>query len=153
MNFLPENSGSDADTACLRLIQELAWFTDQGDYERALALFDDAAIMDRDGEMFTGVESLRAAFAARPSNRITRHVLTNTIVRAVGPDEAVSTSYVTVYRYVLTHAGDLPPYALSGPDVLGEYRDRFRRRVDGWRLCERVTRTILRFNHSTGSPR
>lgn len=131
--------------ACQRLIHELALHTDAGDYERALDLFSDDAVMDRDGERFSGMDALRAAYAARPVGRMTRHILANTVVRLTGPDDAEATSYVTVYRHTPARPADGPPFRVSGPDVLGEYRDRFRRTGDGWRLVERVTRTILTF--------
>ena len=137
-------SASD-EFACQRLIHELALHTDAGDYERALALFCDDATMDRDGECFSGMDALRAAYAARPAGRMTRHILANTVVRLMGPDDAEATSYVTVYRHTPARSGEGPPFRLSGPDVLGEYRDRFRRTADGWRLVERITRTILTF--------
>ena len=138
----PHEPASD-EFACQRVIHELALHTDAGDYERALALFSDDAVMDRDGERFSGIDALRAAYAARPAGRITRHILANTVVRLRGPDDAEAISYVTVYRHTPARPGSDPPFPVSGPDVLGEYRDRFRRTAEGWRLVERITRTIL----------
>ncbi len=145
MTLLTEGLRLQAESACRQVIHELALHTDAGDYAQALALFADDAVMDRDGERFVGIEALRAAYATRPPNRITRHVLANTVVRLLSPDEAEAISYVTVYRHVRSGADDRPPYAMTGPDVLGEYRDRFRRTAAGWRLSARTTRTILSF--------
>lgn len=145
MTLLTEDLRLQAESACRQVIHELALFTDAGDYARALSLYTDDAVMDRDGERFVGIEALRGAFAARPPNRITRHVLANTVVRVLDPQGAEAISYVTVYRHVRAGTDDRPPYEMSGPDVLGEYRDRFRRTADGWRMSERITRTILRF--------
>jgi len=145
LTLLTEDLRLQAESACRQVIHELALYTDAGDYARALALFTNDAVMDRDGERFVGIEALQSAYAARPPNRITRHVLANTVVRLLSPEEAEAISYVTVYRHVRSGADDRPPYAMSGPDVLGEYRDRFRRTVAGWRLTARTTRTILSF--------
>ncbi len=149
MNLLIEDSlRLLAESACRQVIHELALHTDAGDYGKALALFTDDATMDRDGERFIGIEALRTAYAARPPNRITRHVLANTVVRLLSAEEAQATSYVTVYRYLRGRADDAPPYEVGGPEVLGEYRDRLRLTQAGWRLTERITRTILSFKKS-----
>lgn len=134
----------DIERACAKLIVALADYTDRGDYEAALGLFDADAVMDRDGEHFIGIESLRAAYAARPQNRITCHMLSNVIVEVIDADTAVARSMVTVYR----HRGEgatrpVPPYPLSGPETIGAYRDRFVRTPSGWRLSERITRTLF----------
>ncbi len=130
--------------SCTRLIIALASCTDRGDYEAALGLFDENAVMDRDGQRFVGIESLRAAYAARPQNRVTCHILSNIEVEVLNPQTAVSRSLVTVYR----HHGSgttppLPPYPLPGPETIGEYRDRFVLTPSGWRLSERITRTMF----------
>jgi hypothetical protein len=143
----------EVERACLRVITELALHTDAGDYARALDLFTDDAVMDRDGERFVGMDELRAAYAARPVLRLTRHVLSNTVVRVIGPDEAESISYVTVYRHRMLRSDEAPPYSLSGADVLGEYRDRFRHTSQGWKLAARITRTVLKFGPSHGDAR
>ena len=142
---LSEDDRIAVERACLRIVHEMALHTDAASYEDALALFTDDAVMDRDGERFEGIEALRAAYASRPSGRLTRHVLSNTVVRITGPDDAESISYVTVYRYVRTRPDEAPPYQVPGPEVLGEYRDRFRRTAAGWRLSSRITRTLLKF--------
>lgn len=133
----------EIERSCAKLIVALAQYTDAGDYEAALGLFDDDAVMDRDGERFVGITSLRAAYAARPANRITCHVLSNIAVEALGTHAAVSRCLVTVYRH---HGGDAapkPPYPLPGPETVGEYRDRFVLTPAGWRLTERITRTLF----------
>ncbi len=104
--------------------------------------------MERDGEQFVGMAALRAAYASRPMNRLTRHVISNTLVRSTGPDSAEATSYVTVYRVALPPTKHVPPYPVTGPDVLGEHHDTFRRTEAGWRLSARVTRTILRLGQT-----
>lgn len=137
-------ASDDIERACAKLIVALADFTDRGDHEAALALFDVNAVMDRDGERFLGIESLRAAYAARPGNRVTCHILSNIVVEAVSADAAVARSLVTVYRHRGVGATKpLPPFPLSGPETIGAYSDRFVRTPSGWRLAERITRTIF----------
>jgi len=139
---------SDVERACRRIVHALALHTDRGEYDLALALFTEDAVMERDGEQFVGMAALRAAYASRPMNRLTRHVISNTLVRSTGPDSAEATSYVTVYRVALPPTKHVPPYPVTGPDVLGEHHDTFRRTEAGWRLSARVTRTILRLGQT-----
>jgi hypothetical protein len=129
--------------ACARVILALARFTDNGDYAAALALFCDDATMDRDGEVFSGITALRQAYAQRPANRITRHVVSNIVVQLDGTDRARATSYVTVYRHVVDPDHPEPPYRKAGADVLGQYQDALVHTATGWRLASRTTRTIF----------
>ena len=134
--------------ACARLILDLARFTDDGNYAAALALFTDDATMDRDGEVFSGIAALRQAYAQRPANRITRHVVSNIVVQRDGPAQALVSSHVTVYRHVVDPNHANPPYRLAGADVLGQYQDRLLLTSAGWRLASRTTRTIFQFHDS-----
>lgn len=136
---------SDAiERACARLIIALAVHTDRGEYDEALALFADDAVMDRDGERFAGIAALRAAYAARPAGRATCHVLSNILVTVRDDDSAQSSAYVSVYRHRTPDGRPpRPPYPLAGPETIGEYRDRFVRTARGWRLVERITRTLF----------
>lgn len=136
-------NSEDIERACTKLIIALADYTDRGDYEAALGLFADDAVMDRDGERFVGIESLRAAYAARPKNRVTCHILANIAVEVRSADVAVSRSKVTVYRHHGGATKSSPPYPLLGPETIGEYQDRFVRTSSGWRFAERITRTIF----------
>lgn len=134
--------------ACARVILDLARFTDSGHYADALALFCDDATMDRDGEIFSGIAALRQAYAQRPANRITRHVVSNIVVQLDGPAQACATSYVTVYRHFVDRDHAEPPYQMPGADVLGQYQDRLVRSPAGWRLAARTTRTVFQFRDS-----
>lgn len=139
------NASVEIERACEKLIVALADYTDRGEYEAALGLFADDAVMDRDGERFVGIQSLRAAYAARPQNRMTCHILSNIAVEACNAQVATSRALVMVYRH--HGSGDsrpLAPYPLAGPETIGEYRDRFMLTPCGWRFAERVTRTMFR---------
>lgn len=138
------NASEEIERACEKLILALADYTDRGDYEAALGLFTDDAVMDRDGERFVGIESLRAAYAARPQNRVTCHILSNIAVEASGAQAATSRAMVTVYRHRGSgNSKPLAPYPLPGPETIGEYRDRFVLTPSRWRFAERITRTMF----------
>jgi hypothetical protein len=137
-------TSDEIERACTKVIVALAEYTDAGDYQAALSLFDVKAVMDRDGERFMGIEALRGAYAARPANRVTCHILSNIAIEAVGADAARGRALVTVYRHRGSgEALPSPPYPLPGPETIGEYRDRFVRTPSGWRLAERITRTLF----------
>ena len=84
-----------------------------------------------------GQQQLREGFAERQANRerMSRHVCNNLLVDVVDADHANGVVYLTLYR----HDGDedrrVSP--LPGPQIVGEYRDRFVRTPDGWRFAER----------------
>ena len=59
----------------------------------------------------------------------------NLAVRVTGDDTAEGLSYFTLYR----HVGDKPrvPDLDGQPVIVGQYRDRFVRTADGWRIAHR----------------
>lgn len=82
-----------------------------------------------------GREALRACFGGRPTDRLSRRLVTNVRIDVHGPDAARGTSYLTTFR-VDGHRGEpLPP----GPPVqVGHYGDTFERRDVAWRLAHRT---------------
>ncbi|MDH7798956.1 MULTISPECIES: nuclear transport factor 2 family protein [unclassified Beijerinckia] len=143
-------AADEIEQSCAKLIVALADYTDNSDYEAALSLFDENAVMDRDGQRFIGIESLRAVYAARPVNRVTCHILSNIAIDVLSTQTAVSRCLVTVYRHHGDSATTLqPPYPLSSPETIGEYRDRFVLTPSGWRFAERITRSMFQAGGSS----
>jgi len=70
-----------------------------------------------------------------PRNRLARHCSTNQIVDVVDVDNAVGNSYAMVFRQDDPVEG--VPSGNVAPRSLVEYKDKFRRTEDGWRIAER----------------
>jgi hypothetical protein len=88
------------------------------------------AIMD-------GQDAIRRGFEKRQAvtERMSRHVCTNLKLEILDADHAEGVTYLILFR----HDGE-PGRATSpaeAPDMIGEYRDRFRRTPEGWRFQRR----------------
>ena len=70
-----------------------------------------------------------------PRNRLARHCSTNQIVDVIDADNAVGNSYAMVFRQYDPVEG--VPFGNVTPRSLSDYKDKFRRTEDGWRIAER----------------
>lgn len=122
--------------ACERLVARYSHLIDFGEAGRVGELFTDDGVWTSAEATMTGREQIGAGFGRRQANtgRRSRHVCTNVIIDVVSDDEAEGVSYFTLYR----EDGVTGAVArLEGPQMVGEYRDRFRRTPDGWRIAHR----------------
>jgi len=101
------------------------------DLPALVALFtDDCVVEYGSGEFLRsrGSEALQKSLARMWRWSRTSHHLSNVLIRFEGEDDAVSSSYV--------HAWHERPDG-STATIFGQYRDRFVRRDQGWRISER----------------
>ncbi len=70
------------------------------------------------------------------SARMSRHVCNNLLLDVVDDDHAEGVVYLTLYRHDGEEGRKVSP--LEGPVLVGEYRDRFVRTAEGWRIEERL---------------
>lgn len=84
-----------------------------------------------------GREAIREGMSRREANvaRISRHVCCNFLLDISDVDHAEGTVYLTLYRHEGKEGRAVSP--LDGPAMVGEYRDRFVRTKDGWRIAHR----------------
>ena len=125
--------------ACQRLTVEFARAIDERLPERLRQIFTDDCVFERRGERVHGIDALIASQSARAADIHTLHLCVNACVDLVGADQAGGTSYFTLYRHVGALPGPLGP-----PEVIGRYRDLYRRTPDGWRIAERTAQALLR---------
>ena len=87
-----------------------------------------------------GREQIAAGFAQRQANdaRMSRHVCQNFLCEVIDDDHARGVVYLTLYRHDGEPGRRFSPLA-EGPELVGEYRDRFVRTPRGWRIAERET--------------
>jgi len=119
--------------ACLRLVTEYCHLVDHGEAARIADLFtDDGVWMSTQGRA-----ALQQFFQSRQDDvaRMSRHVCNNTLIDVVDADHARGVTYLTLYRHDGEPGRKVSP--LSGPSMLGEYRDVFVRTADGWRFQQR----------------
>jgi hypothetical protein len=122
---------------CERLIVAYSHLIDFGEAGRVGELFTDDGVWESPEATMTGRPQITAGFGRRQANtgRRSRHVCTNIAIDVIGPDEAAGLCYFSLYRADGVEEGAAP---LDGPVMVGEYRDRFVRTEDGWRIARRV---------------
>ena len=125
---------------CERLVTRYCHYVDHGEAERIADLFAKEGVWRGPGVVMDGQDELRKGFAARQANRarMSRHVCNNLLIDVIDEDRAEGTVYLTLYRHDGEEDRRVSP--LEGPELVGEYRDRFVRTAEGWRFAERVTR-------------
>lgn len=130
--------------ACERLLLQLAHLTDHGPHEAIAEIFTDDGEFDRDGTVVRGRQALRDMYAKRPASLMTRHMVSNVIVTVLSEDEAACQAYATVYRFRAPDgATAVPPVVCGGPESVAEYQDRLIKTADGWKVKQRVLRTVI----------
>ncbi|SFN99177.1 SnoaL-like domain-containing protein [Variovorax sp. PDC80] len=119
---------------CEQTILHFTAYFDAGEYLEMERYFSTDGVWKYHGGDICGVEQLRERMAARKPDRLMRHVISNMRVTLHSPEHATSDSYVTLYMHV---HGDAPPPVhapLSGPIVVGRYRDELRRIAGAWKI-------------------
>jgi uncharacterized protein (TIGR02246 family) len=124
---------------CERLVTRYCHYVDHGEAARIAELFAKDGVWCAPGVEMKGQEEVRRGFAARQANRgrRSRHVCSNLVVEVIDADHARGVVYLTLYRHDGAEGRRTSP--LEGPVLVGEYRDRFVRTPEGWRIAERST--------------
>lgn len=121
--------------ACEELVTAYCHAIDLGDASAVAELFTDDGVWESSEVRMEGVEEIRRRFAERAAlDRRSAHVCTNLAITAETADVATGVCYFTLYRYDGAGEGVAP---LSGPAMVGVYRDCFVRSQRGWRFAER----------------
>ncbi|MER6979979.1 nuclear transport factor 2 family protein [Streptomyces carpinensis] len=128
-----------AERACERLVIDFVHRLDLGDPGSVAELFTQDGVWTwpapGDGRRIEGREALRAYFASRPADRLSRRLMSNIAVTVTAADTATAVSYFTTYR-VDGHIGGMVP---AGPPVqIGHYADEFRQVAGAWLLARRT---------------
>ena len=122
---------------CERLVTAYCHFVDHGEAERIAELFTEDGVWTSPEVTMDGREAIRKAMAFRQANvaRMSRHVCNNFLLDISDADHAEGTVYLTLYRHDGEEGRLVSP--LEGPAMVGEYRDRFVRTEEGWRISYR----------------
>jgi SnoaL-like protein len=126
-----------AERACERIVLEFVHRLDLGEPPSVAELFtEDGSWRWPAGErLVRGRAALRAYFASRPADRLSRRMMSNVLVTVALAEEATAVSYFTTYR-IDGHIGGMVP---AGPPVqVGHYEDTFRKTDGAWLLASRT---------------
>ncbi|MGW1728075.1 nuclear transport factor 2 family protein [Streptomyces sp. NPDC002306] len=125
-----------AERVCERLVVEFVHKLDLGDPGDVADLFTDAGLWEwaEGGRRIEGREALRAYFAGRPADRLSRRICTNILVTVTSKTTAIATTYFTTYRVDGHRGGFVPPRV---PTQVGHYEDSFLKVEDRWLIRSR----------------
>lgn len=122
---------------CERLALQYASYIDRGEAARIADLFTEDAEFVAVRATMKGRTAIVEGMGHRESrrDRRSRHVCTNILIDVTGETTATGTVYMTVYRHDDPEDPDLRPSDI--PASVGDYRDRYERTSDGWRISRR----------------
>jgi len=133
-----------AEQACRDLVLQAAALTDSQAYEEFAALFcDDGELIRPGGQPLRGRAAIVESYRARPAGRITRHLVTNTLVQLDSDTAAHARSSVLLWTGSVSD-GTGPFGRRAHPrQVVGEFEDSFELTANGWRIARREARFVL----------
>lgn len=145
MNGLDQSDTERLVRECERVFLQIARLTDHGPHDHIARLFTEDAHLDRDGTPVRGRTALADLYAKRPANLMTRHLVSNLLVTPLSGTEALCQATATIYRHrgPDAHTAPTPPVTCSGPESIVEYEDRLVRTQEGWKVSQRVMRTVI----------
>ena len=134
---------------CERLVTAYCHYVDHGEAEKVADLFTEDGVWTSPQVTMKGQQELRRGFGGRQRQtaRMSRHVCSNLKIDVIDADHAEGSVYLTLYRHDGEASRVLSP--LDGPQMVGEYRDRFLRTPEGWRFAQRDT--VASFVREAGS--
>ena len=138
--YSPEESLQIRD-ACIELGNRYAYYLDTGQNDKIAGLFDEHGSWAGRAGKYTGREDIKLAFARRPKNRRTIHIVTGHLV------DIQSKNMVEVISNFTTYRTDKPTgvASLEGqPFRVGRYIDECVRHEKGWIFQSRTMQEIFR---------
>ena len=138
-------TNAEIERACERLVLNLAYFSDNQDYDALAALFTpDGKMVRPAGDVLFGQAAIIQSYRSRPPGRITRHICTNIRITVDSADHARGITYAIVY----SGSANEPPEAhfgvkLDARHLIGEFEDEFVLTVEGWRIASRRARFVM----------
>jgi hypothetical protein len=139
-----DSRDQDIHHACEQVFLQVAHLTDHGPQQDIADLFEEDGQLDREGTLICGRADLKASYAKRPPELMTRHLVSNFVARPLSATETMCTAYATVYRFRgAPGTRPEPPVTCAGPESIVEYSDHFVLTAQGWRIRRRTMRTVI----------
>ena len=124
--------------ACCDLVLRAAACADANDAPGLASLFAAEATLTRpDGAVLRGREAIETAYRLRPAERITRHLVTNIVVRIEALDAAHVCSSVLLWSGSTEDAAGPQGRRAHACQIVGSFDDRCALTPDGWRFARR----------------
>ena len=123
---------------CTRLCYDFAFTVDHMDYDAFVALFAADGVFDRAGLRSAGHEAIRNFLNARPTGRVTRHLISNVRINMTSATSATGTCSALMYAA----AGTATPLPVTPPLVV-DYTDDYVLTADGWKIKLRQTGIVF----------
>jgi hypothetical protein len=118
---------------CTWLANRFCCLADLSDAAGVANLFTVVGKFERGDLRVEGRADIEKMTASRPPGMVTRHLLTTSLVDAIGDDTAEGRHYCLVY---VSGAGHNPEHP-----IVREYQDRYRLTDEGWRIESRLVLT------------
>jgi uncharacterized protein (TIGR02246 family) len=134
-----------AQQACRDLVLRAAACADAGDAQALAQLFtEDGVLVRPNAEPLQGRAAIHAAYSQRPAGRITRHLVSNTLVEFDTALAARALSYVLLWAGVQSDEDGPCGRPAAARQMVGEFADHFARMADGrWLIRRREARFVL----------
>jgi hypothetical protein len=140
----PEQKGA-IEWECRQLALRFTAHNDRQEWHEMCSLLTEDATFARPTDPdnpLKGRAAIQAAYEARATDRITRHICTNMIITAMSPSRASGTMYALLYAGAAKNIGDLGIVA-DDRQLVGEFEDDYVLTNDGWRIDSRRGRIIF----------
>ena len=137
-NELTDYERAAIERECSRLAIRYTHLVDFGHAERITDLFTADGLWHDGQASHRGEAAIRAWFKRRQemSGRLSRHVLSNHLIKVLDRDHATGTAYFLLFRHDGDPARAARPMA-GQPVLLGSYEDEYVRTAEGWRFQSR----------------
>jgi hypothetical protein len=117
-------------------------------WDRLCDLFTETASFARPTDPdnpLVGREAIRAAFKARPANRLTCHLCTSVVVDVIDADHATGRATLTLFTADAANTAANPVMGVMADHkkFIGFIEDDYLRTTDGWRIDRRQGRITL----------
>lgn len=130
--------------SCQTLVLRAAHCADTGNAQAHAQLFTpDGVLMRPNAAPLVGREAIAAAYAQRPADRITRHLVTNTLVDVVSPTQAHALSYVLLWSGSTDSAAGPQGRQAHPKQMVGEFKDVLVQGPQGWLIQQREASFVL----------
>lgn len=134
----------EIERACRELVLRAASRADAGDAAGLAGLFAvDGVLVRPNAQPLQGRDAIQAAYAQRPADRITRHLVTNTLVEVESSASARAISHVLLWTGSTNDPSGPQGRRAHARQLVGEFEDRFVLEPEGWRIQRRDARFVL----------
>ncbi|KXU85561.1 hypothetical protein CI15_20625 [Paraburkholderia monticola] len=128
-----------AENNCRALVVIAAHLIDSGEFTRLPSAFSaDATLVRPDGTTLSGCDAIIASYAARPAERISRHLIQGTNFIEVTANTAVAATQVLLWSGSTNDEAGQFGRPARGRQVVGRFNDEFARTDGVWRITKRV---------------